>query len=123
MVSYNYNSGNHPLLKVVPLFVKRLVLSAIVKGRGDGIVNCSTISNLGVVKTPKEFEENVLRFEFMLGKPAKHTNNFAVATYNDICTISVTNAYAEMDCERFFFRKLTELGVDFAIESDVWAED
>ena len=98
MVSFNYNNGNSPLLKIVPLAVKRFVLGCIVSGRGDGEVNCSTLSNLGVVKAPKQFDDLVLRYDFMLGKPAKKTNNFAVATYNDTCVISMTSPFVERDC-------------------------
>ena len=122
MVSFNYNSGNNPMLKIVPLPIKRLVVGAIVNGRGDGKVNCSTLSNTGVVQAPKEFAEHVLRYEFMLGKPARHTNNFCVITYNDVCVISVTNPFVETDCEREFFRTLSDMGLKLAIESDVWEE-
>ena len=122
MVSYNYNSGNNPILKIVPLTIKRLVVSAIVRGRGDGIVNCSTLSNTGVVQAPKEFADHVLRYEFMLGKPARRTNNFCVITYNDVCVISVTNTFVETDCEQMFFRMLTDLGLKIAVESDIWEE-
>ena len=122
MVSFNYNSGNNPLLKIVPLPIKRLVVGAIVSGRGDGKVNCSTLSNTGVVKAPKEFAEHVLRYEFMLGKPARRTNNFCVITYNDVCVISVTNTFVETDCERVFFRTLADMGLKIGIESDVWEE-
>lgn len=120
MVSYNYNSGNNPFLKIVPLGIKRMVVSAIVKGRGDGIVNNSSLSNAGVVQAPPQFAEHVLRYEFMLGKPARRTNNFTVITYGDVCVISVTNIFAETDCERLFFRTLSDMGLDLAIESDIW---
>ena len=123
MVSFNYNSGNNPLLKIVPLAVKRLVLKAIVMGRGDGIVNCSTFSNLGKVDAPKEFAQNVLRYEFTLGKPAKNTNNFTAATFGDVCVIAVTNAFLERDCERFFFSTLANMGLHLALESDVWGNE
>lgn len=122
MVSFNYNNGTSPLLKIVPLAVKRFVLGCIVSGRGDGVVNCSTLSNLGVVKAPKQFDDLVLRYDFMLGKPAKKTNNFAVATYNDTCVISMTSPFVERDCEMYFFRKLAEAGIDIAVESDIWED-
>lgn len=122
MVSYNYNSGNNPALKIVPLAIKKLVLKAIVRGRGDGIVNCSTLSNLGVISAPPEFADKVIRYEFMLGKPARGTNNFTAATYKDVCVISVTNIFAEKDCERFFFKTLADMGLDIAVESDIWEE-
>lgn len=122
MVSFNYNNGNSPLLKIVLLAVKRFVLGCIVSGRGDGVVNCSTLSNLGVVKAPKQFDDLVLRYDFMLGKPAKKTNNFAVATYNDTCVISMTSPFVERDCEMYFFRKLAEAGIDIAVESDIWED-
>lgn len=122
MVSYNYNSQRNPALKIVPLTVKRLVVSAVVRGRGDGIVNCSTLSNLGNVKAPKEFENLVARYDFMLGIPVRHTNNFTVATYNGVCVIAATSRFAENDCEKYFFRTLADMGVDIAIESDIWED-
>lgn len=122
MVSYNYNSGTNPALKIVPLGIKQLVVSAIVRGRGDGIVNSSTLSNLGVVQAPKEFANFVERYEFMLGRPVRKTNNMTAATYNDVCVIAITNRFTEKDCERYFFTKLAELGVDLALESDIWEE-
>ncbi len=123
MVSFNYNSGNNPLLKPVPLPLKRLVVSAVVNGRGEGVVNNSVLSNLGVVKAPKEFEDLVVRYEFTLGKPHRYTNCFSVATYNDVCVISLISKYAENDCEKTFFTTLANLGVDLAMESDVWEDE
>ncbi len=123
MVSFNYNSGNHPLLKPVPLPLKRLVVSAVVNGRGEGIVNGSILSNLGVVKAPKEFEDLVVRYEFTLGKPHRYTNCFSLATYNDVCVIALMSKYEERDCEREFFTTLAKLGVDLTIESDVWEDE
>lgn len=123
MVSFNYNSGNSPILKPVPLPLKRLVVSAVVNGRGEGIVNGSILSNLGVVKAPKEFADLVVRYEFTLGKPQRNTNCFSVATYNDVCVISIISKYEERDCEREFFTTLSNLGIDLAIESDIWGDE
>ncbi len=123
MVSFNYNSGSNPILKFVPLWLKSKVVSMVVKGRGEGVVNCSTLSNLGVIKAPKQFEDHVVRYEFTFGKPPKKTNKFSVATYKDVCVITINNAYAETDCEKFFFRKLAELGVDITLETEVWEEE
>ena len=123
MVSFNYNSGNHPLLKPVPLALKRMVVSAIVNGRGEGIVNNSSMSNLGVVKAPKEFSDHVVRYEFMLGYPHRYTNCYSVATFNDVCVISAISKYDERDCEREFFTTLAKLGVDITMESDVWEDE
>lgn len=95
----------------------------VVKGRGEGVVNCSTLSNLGRISAPKQFDEHIVRYEFTFGKPPKKTNKFSVATFNDVCVITMNNAFAETDCERFYFRMLAELGVDLTLETEVWEED
>lgn len=123
MVSFNYNSGSNPILKFVPLWLKSKVVSMVVKGRGEGVVNCSTLSNLGRISAPPQFADHLVRYEFTFGKPPKKTNKFAVATYNDVCVITMNNAYAEKDCEKFYFRKLAELGVDLTLETEVWDEE
>lgn len=123
MVSFNYNNGNNPLLKVVPLLIKKAVIGAVANNRGDGSVDSSIFSNLGVVKAPAQFADKVIRYEFMLGKPPKTINNFSAITYNDVCVITMTSKFWEKDCEKFYFAMLAQLGVDIAMESDIWEEE
>ncbi len=119
MVSYNYNSGNNLLLKIVPLGIKRIAMNLVMTRLGEGIVNAGVLSNLGVVKAPTQFADKVARYDFQLGKSHKDIFNFAVATYNNRCVISTVSDFYEDICEKYFFRKLAEIGVDLAIESDI----
>ena len=68
------------------------------------------------------YADALRNIESILGKPAKKNNNFAVATYNDTCVISMTSPFVERDCEMYFFRKLAEAGIDIAVESDIWED-
>lgn len=119
MISYNYNSGNNALLKIVPLGVKRLAMMAVMTKLGEGIVNCAVLSNLGVVKAPEQFADKIDRYDFQLGRGYKNIFNFAVATYNNTCVISTVSCLYEDICEKHFFRTLASLGVDIAIEADL----
>jgi NRPS condensation-like uncharacterized protein len=119
MVSYNYNSGNHPLLKIVPLGVKKLAINAVLLRMGDGVVNTSTLSNLGLIEAPAEFKEHVYRYDFQLGRAGKNSNGVGVATFNNVCSLNVTSAIEETTFERTFFRTLAELGIDVALEADI----
>ena len=65
----------------------------------------------------------VVRYEFTLGKPHRYTNCFSLATYNDVCVICIMSKYEEHDCEREFYTTLAKLGVDLAIESDIWEDE
>ncbi len=119
MVSYNYNSGNNVLLKIVPLAVKRLAMKAVMTQLGEGMVNCAVLSNLGVVKPPEQFAGKVDRYDFQLGRGYKNIFNYAVATYNNTCVISTVSSLYEDICEKHFFRTLASIGVDLAIEADI----
>lgn len=119
MVSYNYNSGNNVLLKIVPLSIKRLAMKAVMTQLGEGIVNCAVLSNLGVVKPPEQFADKIDRYDFQLGRGYKNIFNYAVATYNNTCVISTVSCLYEDICEKHFFRTLADIGVDLAIEADI----
>ncbi len=118
-VSQNYNSAHNPLLKIVPLAVKRFVIRLVCTQRGGGIINTSTMSNLGAVKAPEEFSDLIIRYDFLLGQENNPPIAFSCATFNDVCSISVSDSFAEPIAETFFFRKLADLGIDLAVESDL----
>lgn len=118
MVSYNYNSGNHPLLRIVPIALKKIVMRIVINMQGEGVVNGSTLSNVGIVPAPPAFANYIHRYDFMLGRGDNKILNLAVATFQDVCTMSFSNSKYETIAERYFFSTLASLGVDLAIESD-----
>ncbi len=117
-MSPNYFTAHNAFLNATPLGIKRLVIGAVSKHRGGGVVNSATLSNLGNVNAPKDFETRVLRYEFVLGQEKKPPVEFSVITYNDVCTIAVTDKLCDPITEKLFFRTLADLGVTVTLEAD-----
>ncbi len=118
MVSANVRTQRNALLRLAPLSVKKAAVSCAVAHIGDGIINCGTLSNLGMINTPCEFEQYVQRYDFTLGK-GKDTINFAVVTFNDVTTVAVTSQYCQPIAAREFFTLLASTGIDVAVEADI----
>ena len=122
IVSQNYFSAHHPLLKAVPLGIKKLAIQAVCSQRGGGVINSSTFSNLGVVTAPEMFKEHIFRYEFQLGQESLPSLSFSCSTFNNVCTIVVTNGNKDSLCPQFFYRTLSEAGIDLAIETELIEE-
>ena len=116
-MSANVNAEKNIFLRMVPLFLKDVVLKKAFEIYGESLFTCS-LSNLGVIRIPESMEEHIERFELVLGAPAINLMNCAVCTFGDNLVISFTKAMLETDIEKFFFRFLSERGVRIAIETN-----
>lgn len=74
--------------KYIPLFIKRPIANIGCKINGDRIFT-NTISNMGIIKLPKEISENIESMEFVLGIAEKNRAACSVVTINNITTLSI----------------------------------
>lgn len=116
-MSTNVVSEQNALIRVAPLFIKNPTLNIAHRINGDR-TSSTTISNLGVVKLPKEMEKHVERIDFLLGSLKFNPVACACATYKDLMCISFSRTIKEADVERNFFTYLVRLGIPVKIESN-----
>jgi len=116
-MSTNVRSENNKFLRVMPLFIKNLVMKFAFKLVGDR-KNTTVISNLGVVHLPHQMAKHVTRMDFVLGPPAQNKVACAALTYNGDLIINFTRTIKESMLEREFFRCLVKLGIPVKIESN-----
>ncbi|MBP7213134.1 MAG: hypothetical protein KBA03_02765 [Anaerolineaceae bacterium] len=111
------NIEKNLLLRIVPLFVKDLLLKT-----GHSLTanrtSASTLSNLGMVEVDESIRQYIWRIEFMLGRSYEKRASCAVVSYNGNTVISFSRTIVEADIERNFFRQLVEMGIPVAIESN-----
>lgn len=105
------------LLRIVPLFLKGLLLKIAHSLLGDR-TSASTITNLGVVEVDEAMKQYIRRIEFMLGRAHGKRTSCACVSYNGNTLITFTRTIVEADIERYFFRQLVEMGIPVAIESN-----
>ncbi|MBQ7972685.1 MAG: hypothetical protein IJ291_04470 [Lachnospiraceae bacterium] len=113
----NVKAEETPAIKVIPLFIKNMVLRYLSRKSGDRNSSIS-LSNLGNVALPKEMEPYVERFDFILGKRAESYNNCGVISYGGKLRINFIRTIKEPVLEQLFFTKLRKMGIPIHIESN-----
>jgi NRPS condensation-like uncharacterized protein len=111
------NAEKNFLLRIVPLFVKGLVLKLAHHHLGDRN-SASTISNLGIVEVDEGMRQYIRRIEVIIGRPYGKRTSCAVVSYNGNTLITFSRSILETDIEKNFFRQLVEMGIPVAIESN-----
>ena len=113
----NVNDEKKLIVRVMPLFIKNLVMKGIFNAVGEKTC-CLTMSNLGVVKIPDELGRHIDRFDFTLTVPANTNNNCSVISYRDKTYISFVRKTRESELELRFHEILRDLGVRLTVESN-----
>ncbi len=116
-VNFNVNASRNALFKILPLPVKNLALKFIMKLFGNRATTC-TFSNLGKISAPEEFKDKVLRYDFNLGPQPTVLTSVGAAAYGDCLTLTFARTIEESGVEKRFFRYLTEMGLDVALETE-----
>lgn len=113
----NVKIEKNPILRVIPLFLKSLVL----KLGYNSVAGCSnslTISNFGNIELPEDMVQYVEKFVFSNGGSKKSPINMAVVSYNGKMIISISSLIVERDFSKEFIRLLSSFGLDVIIETN-----
>lgn len=117
MIAANVNSERSFFIKIVPLFLKNIVMKSIFNAVGEK-KSCFSFSNLGVVKLPDEFESMVERLDFVLGSQAAAPYNTSALTYKGRLYLNIIRNINEPILEASLFKVLKQLGLGFIVESN-----
>lgn len=121
-ITTNAAVTKNPLIRVVPLFIKDIVVRQFYKRIQDK-QSSAGLTNLGVVDAPEEMKEHVERFDVLMGQPFSARTNCAVVSYGNTLSISFASSIVEAEVERQFFRKLVQDGIHVKIETNRNMED
>ena len=116
-ITTNAMTQKNPFIRVVPLFIKELVVRRFYKKVQDRNSSAG-LTNMGVLRLPENMVPHVERIDIYMGQPFSSRTNCAVISYNGILTINFASSIVEADVERLFFRKLVQDGIAVKIESN-----
>ena len=116
-IAVNVESEEMLIVKLMPLFLKNLVMKAIFIAVGER-KSCLSFSNLGKVEVPKELEPYIERFDFILGSQASAPYNCGLLSYKDTLYINFTRNIREPFLEASFFSVLRDMGIPVTVESN-----
>lgn len=100
-------------VKVVPLTIKNLVISAINAKMQKGITG--TLSNVGKIAVPSEMEPYIYKFSCFMAAPEVQV---CLCSYKDLLVFGVASAFIEHPVMRNFFREMVDMGIDVELESN-----
>lgn len=116
-ITTNAATQQHPLIRIVPLFIKDFVVRTFYS-RVQDKNSSAGLTNMGALQVPPEMKPHIERFDIYMGQPFSSRTNCAVISYEDTLTINFASSIRETDVERLFFRKLVQDGIHVTIESN-----
>ena len=116
-ITTNAKLQSHPLVRVVPLFIKDFVVRSFYIMVMDHHSSAG-LTNMGVIEFPPDMVPHVKRIDCYMGQPYSSRTNCAIVSYGEKLTINFTSSIVETDVERYFFRQLVKDGIHVLIESN-----
>lgn len=116
-ITTNANIQRHPLIRIVPLFLKDFVVKQFYSRVQDGHSSAG-LTNMGVLKVPDDMKPFIERFDIYMGQPFSSRTNCAIISFEDTLTVNFASSIVESDVERYFFQKLVQDGIQVTIESN-----
>ena len=117
MIQTNVADEQVLALRIVPLFIKNIVMKMVFNSVGEK-KSCLSFSNLGQIKLPEEMQKHIARIDFVLGPQAQAPYNCSAYTYRDILNVTFSRDIKESRLETYFFRELQSLGVEVTVQSN-----
>ncbi len=117
MITTNVNSEKGLLIRIVPLFLKNIVMKIIFNAVGEK-KSCFSFSNLGLVNTPEEFSEYVERLDFVIGVQAAAPYNVAMLGYGGKIYLNMIRNISDPILEYEVHEVLRELSIPHIAQSN-----
>jgi NRPS condensation-like uncharacterized protein len=104
--------------RLSPVFIKDFFLKIAFLLFGPRIVTTS-FSNFGLVTVPKEMENHIDHFDFLLDSTKKCRLNCGAVAYGNTLSVSFSSVSEATNVQRLFFTFLSNQGVPIRIQSNV----
>ena len=116
-IATNVASERILAVKLMPLFIKNIVMKAVFHAVGER-KSCLSISNLGKISLPEAMLPYVERMDFILGAQATAPHNCGVISFGDTLYINFIRNVRESELESRFFQVLRDFGLPVQVESN-----
>ena len=118
MIATNVGDEKLFIVKIMPLFIKNIVMKAVFNAVGE-CKSCLSLSNLGAAKLPDEMKGYIERLDFILGVQASAPHNCGVISYGDTLYINFIRDIEESELEYEFHQVLRDMGIVATVESNI----
>lgn len=116
-IATNVASEQLLAVRIMPLFIKNLVMKAVFNATGER-KSCLSLSNLGQIRMPEEMVPYVKRMDFILGVQAAAPYNCGVLSWDDTLYLNFIRNIRQPKLEQQFFEVLRQLGIPVTVQSN-----
>ena len=116
-IAANVRSERLLIVKILPLFIKNLVMKAVFLSVGEK-KSCLSMSNLGRAQLPAMMEPYVKRMDFILGTQSTAPHNCGIITWDGKLYINMIRNIREPELEACFCRVLREMNLEITVQSN-----
>jgi len=102
-------------MRYMPLPIKSFGSKALFKLFGDNIFTVA-LSNLGVCELPEDMAKEIVAMDFVLGTSCINRAQLAVATVNDVTTLTISKYTKDPSFEERMYAILKEEGLEIIVE-------
>ena len=117
MIATNISSEKVLAVRVIPLFLKNIIMKAIFDSVGER-KSCMSMSNLGQVQLPEVMKPYVERFDFILGVQATAPYNCGIVSYGDCMNINLIRNIREPALEYQLYQVLRDMDLEVQVQSN-----
>ncbi len=117
MVAGNVSSERIFLVRLIPLFIKTIILKIVFFATGER-KSCLSLSNLGNVSVPDEMKSYISHMDFIIGVKATSPYNCGVISYGDRLRWNVIRSTREPQLENALYKVIRELGLSPEVSSN-----
>lgn len=104
-------------IRGIPLIFKNIVLGAVF--RNSEKYETTTVSNIGKIEFSNEFSKYLHSFGMFT---ATNKLQVGICSYDDACTVSFSSCFVNSEVEKSFFRMLSNMGIEFCVNSNYFGE-
>lgn len=102
-------------IKLIPLFIKLPIAKKLYGFLGDQAFT-STLSNLGVIDMPEEYQKYISSMDFVLGTAPNNRAICGLVTYNNVSCISISKMTKDPTFEEKLYELLSNEGLELVVE-------
>ena len=114
--SYNVSNEKKMILRAVPLWLKKPAMRYVYRSAAKA--NTTTVSNLGVVHTPPEYDPYIEQFYSCLSRSLGQNMKGCVCSYKDTLVFTISSVYRDTEVQKAFFCFMADEGISVRIESN-----
>ncbi|MDX9898984.1 MAG: hypothetical protein RBT62_08695 [Spirochaetia bacterium] len=121
-ITRNVMTAKNPGIRVIPLFIKNIIMKAIYKSHGENLYT-SLSTNVGMARMPEAFAGRIRRVDVLLPSTPGLKTVCGIISHGDALSISFGSVIERKDLERAFFTRLVRNGIGVLVESNMSAKN